>query len=63
MSKYNLPKIGRPKNRLRKLDNGEIECRFYQGVTVVTVYDKNDVCILEKKFYDWEQALDFYKSY
>jgi len=63
MNKYNLPMLGRPKNRTRKLnDNAEIECLFYEGVTVVSKYDKENVCTYEEKYYSWEKALDYYYS-
>ena len=60
MAKYNLPMLGKPRNRSRKLSNGDIECNFYIGVTVVTKFDKNDVLTYEKKYYSWEKALDYY---
>jgi len=63
MNKYNLPMLGRPKNRTRKLnDSAEIECLFYEGVTVVSKYDKENVCTYEEKYYSWEKALDYYYS-
>jgi len=62
MSKYNLPMVGRPRNRARKLSNGEIECLFYEGVTVVSKYTDDYVCTYEEKYYSWEKALDYYYS-
>jgi len=61
MAKYNLPMLGKPRNRTRKLkDSAEIECLFYDGVTVVSKYDKDNVCTYEEKYYSWEKALDYY---
>ena len=62
MAKYNLPMLGKPRNRTRKLLDGEIECLFYEGVTVVTKYDNKNVCTYEEKYYSWEKALDYYYS-
>jgi len=63
MKKYNLPMLGRPRNRTRKLkDSAEIECLFYEGGTVVSKYDKENVCTYEEKYYSWEKALDYYYS-
>ena len=63
MAKYNLPMLGKPRNRTRKLKDGaEIECLFYDGVTVVSKYDKENVCTYEEKYYGWEKALDYYYS-
>ena len=59
MSKYNLPIVGKPRNRRRKLSNGDIECLFYDGVTVVSKYEKTeegDVCTYEKKYYSWGKS-------
>ncbi len=52
--------LGKPKNRSRKLSDGDIECNFYDGVTVVTKFNNDDVCTYEEKYYSWEKALDYY---